>query len=93
MNRLVELLAILTAGIDYSIEDFELVDQDVNDCLIQMYLFMKMQDDDPNKEKVWKAFSKSYEALEPNKQEYVQNDFFKIIKAQDENQKQLKKER
>lgn len=65
----------------------------VNQCLMHMYFFLLLSDDNPNKEKEFEECMKIYHSFDKEKQEYIKNDFIKIMNAQDENQRQKKKER
>lgn len=89
MSRKAKELLILASILssDYTAEiDFEYAfDDEINDCLMEMYFFMLTGD-----EERFKAFDEIYQKLEPKKQEYVKNDYLKIIAAQE---KQKVKER
>ena len=68
-----------------------LFDNDVNDCLIKMYL--TIISDDLEYDKRLKLFIDSYEKLNLEQQEYIRNDYLNIINAQNENkEKVLRKE-
>ena len=58
----------------------------VNDCLIYMYFYMMSGDD-----KYYQKHSEIYNRLNSKQQEFVKNDYIKIINAQDENEKVKKK--
>ena len=64
------------------------LDSDVNDCLIYMYFYMMSGDDS-----YYQKHRKIYNRLNKEQQEFVKNDYLKIIKAQDEHEKVKKKER
>ena len=97
MNRnLLKLLLINTAiTSEYSQLEYNELSMDplVNDCLMHMYFFMLLNENDPKKDEEYDKFKKLYHSFDKEKQEYIKKDFIKIINAQDENQKQYKKER
>ena len=63
-----------------------LFDEELNDCLFYMYIYM-LSEDDPKYEDYYNDFCKLYEALDEERQLIVKKNFENIMKAQDEKEK------
>jgi len=66
-------------------------DDEINNCLIKMYLLMIIKESDKNYQKLFDEFLFSYHKLTEEKKEFVRKDFKKIINAQNEQKKVKRK--
>lgn len=53
-------------------------DEEINDCLLYMYLFLLTDEDDTKHEEYYKKFSDSYEKLSMDKQMIIEENFNNI---------------
>ena len=82
--RDVLLIASLLGTHEY--DCFELYDEEVTDCLMNMYFYMLTgESKEEVHEEYWKKFQESYRKLNKEQQEIVKNDYINIINAQDKN--------
>ena len=65
----------------------------VNDCLMHLYISLLMNDGDSKKDEYFDTSVKIYRSLDEERKKYIRNEIVKMLNAQDENQKQYKKER
>lgn len=79
------LLTSMLLGTDeYAPFCFDMHDEMVTDCLMNMYFYMLSGDmDEKVHEEYWRKFDESYKKLNKKQQEIVKNDYIDIINAQD----------
>ena len=61
-------------------------DDNLNDCLFYMYLYMMANDLNESK-RIYTKFQERYNKLDKKQKELVKKDFFNIIDTQEENNK------
>lgn len=87
------LLGILSAfDINYNF-DFDnkyLYDPEVIDCQFKMYMLLFPMSEE-EQDKRYKEFEEVYNKLSKEKQEYIKEDFRKILEEQDKNNKEKEK--
>ena len=71
--------------------DADIDDQDVLDCLMDLYLYMLCIDvDDEKEEKFFKAFSEKYKKLNDEQKEIVKKDYFDLVEDRERNNENVK---
>lgn len=63
------------------------LDEEINECLLYMYVFMLTDESYEKHEEYYNEFCKRYEKLSKEKQLVVKDNYENIIKAQDEEEK------
>ncbi len=63
----------------------------VNDCLIKMYIVMLTRKDDLQFEKKYNDFEKTYNLLNKEEQEYVKKEYTNIMNEKEEKNYNIKK--
>lgn len=61
-----------------------ILDEQVNDCLFYLYLYLLIEPDDKNKDEYFIKFNNLYEALSSKQQELVKKDYLNILKQRQE---------
>ena len=66
-------------------------DDEVNNCLIRMYLLMIMEESDKRYKKLFDEFLSAYYKLKEEQKEFIRKDFKEIMNAQNERKKLKRK--
>jgi len=83
-NKIRDFICSLAMIGNYDFGGYCCYDSKVNDCLMDMYLYM-MYPNGNKKEEFFHEFEKKYNDLNDEQKEIVKKDYIEIIEAQDRN--------
>ena len=90
ISLLLSILNIYGSNLDCFVESKYFDDPEVCDCQFKLYmLLLPMSEEEQDKR--YKEFEEVYNKLSKEKQEYIKEDFRKILEEQDKNNKEKEK--